>query len=124
MRLILFTGKGGVGKTTIAAGTAALGAAQGRKTLVLSTDAAHSLGDAFGSAVDSEPTEVAASLYVQQVDAQSRFERSWHEVQGYLLSVLAAAGVDPIEAAELTVLPGAEEVLALLEVRDQVRSGR
>jgi arsenite/tail-anchored protein-transporting ATPase len=123
LRLLLFTGKGGVGKTTVAAGTAALAAAGGRKTLVLSTDAAHSLGDAFGVAVGAEPTEVARGLFVQQVDAQRRFERSWLEVQQYLLSVLAAAGVDPIEAEELTVLPGAEEVLALLEVRDQARSG-
>jgi arsenite-transporting ATPase len=108
----------------VAAGTAALAAAQGRKTLVLSTDAAHSLADAFGTAVGAEPTELDTGLFVQQVDAQARFERSWHEIQGYLLSVLAAGGVDPLEAEELTVLPGADEVLALLEVRDQVRSGR
>ncbi len=125
MRLLLFTGKGGVGKTTVAAGTAALAAARGRKTLVLSTDAAHSLGDAFGRDVSGpDPTELDTGLYVQQVDAQRRFEQSWREVQDYLLSVLSTAGVDPIEAEELTVLPGAEEVLALLEVRDQVRSGR
>ncbi|MDQ1642419.1 MAG: arsenite/tail-anchored protein-transporting ATPase [Actinomycetota bacterium] len=91
---------------------------------MLSTDPAHSLGDAFGAPVGAEPTELDTGLFVQQVDAQARFERSWQEVQGYLLSVLAAAGVDPIEAEELTVLPGADEVLALLEVRDQVRSGR
>ena len=124
MRLLLFTGKGGVGKTTVAAGTAALAAARGLKTLVLSTDAAHSLGDAFAAQVGPDPTEVDAGLFVQQVDAQGRFERSWGEVQEYLLSVLSAAGVDPIEAEELTVLPGAEEVLALLEVRDQVASDR
>ncbi|HEX6921950.1 MAG TPA: ArsA family ATPase [Actinomycetes bacterium] len=123
MRLLLFTGKGGVGKTTVAAGTAALAASRGRKTLVLSTDAAHSLGDAFGVPVGADPTEVGPGLFVQQVDAQRRFERSWREIQDYLLSVLSAAGVDPIEAEELTVLPGAEEVLALLEVRDQARSG-
>ncbi|MEP6761869.1 MAG: ArsA family ATPase, partial [Sporichthyaceae bacterium] len=127
MRLILFTGKGGVGKTTVAAGTAVLAAASGRKTLVLSTDAAHSLGDALGVPVGSdtgEPVELDTGLFVQQVDAQRRFESSWQEIQGYLMSVLSSAGVDPIEAEELTVLPGAEEVLALLEVRDQVRSGR
>jgi arsenite-transporting ATPase len=123
VRIILFTGKGGVGKTTSAAGTAALAARAGHRTLVLSTDAAHSLGDAFGIAVGREPTEVAPRLWVHQVDAQRRFERSWGEIQGYLMSVLDAAGVDPITAEELTVIPGAEEVLALLELRNHVVSG-
>ncbi len=123
MRIILFTGKGGVGKTTAAAGTATLAAGTGLRTLVLSTDAAHSLADAFGVPIGPEPTRVADRLFVQQVDAQQRFERSWVEIQGYLLSVLDAAGVDPITAEELTVIPGAEEVLALLELRTQVLSG-
>jgi arsenite-transporting ATPase len=123
VRIILFTGKGGVGKTTSAAGTAALAARAGHRTLVLSTDAAHSLGDAFGQQVGSEPVEVAPRLWVHQVDAQRRFERSWGEIQGYLMSVLDAAGVDPITAEELTVIPGAEEVLALLELRNHVVSG-
>ncbi|MEO9324720.1 ArsA family ATPase [Nocardioides sp. C4-1] len=117
MRIVLFTGKGGVGKSTVAAGTAALAARAGHRTLVLSTDAAHSLGDAFGADVGAEPTEVAERLFVQQVDAQLRFEQSWADVQGYLLSVLDVAGVDPVAAEELTVIPGAEEVLALLELR-------
>ena len=123
VRVVLFTGKGGVGKTTAAAGTAAVAAAEGRRTLVLSTDAAHSLADAFDVPIGAEPTPVADRLYVQQVDAQQRFERSWVEIQGYLLSVLDASGVDPITAEELTVIPGAEEVLALLELRTQVLSG-
>jgi arsenite-transporting ATPase len=124
VRVILFTGKGGVGKTTAAAGTAALAAARGLRTLVMSTDSAHSLADAFGERVGGEPVEVAPGLHVQQVDAQRRFEESWVDIQRYLLSVLDAAGVDPITAEELTVLPGAEEVLALLELRRQVLSGR
>ena len=123
MRIILFTGKGGVGKTTAAAGTATMAAARGNRTLVLSTDAAHSLADAFGVPIAGEPTEVDTNLFVQQVDAQRRFERSWLEIQGYLLSVLDAAGVDPITAEELTVIPGAEEVLALLELRGHATSG-
>jgi arsenite-transporting ATPase len=90
---------------------------------VLSTDAAHSLADAFDVHAGSEPTMVAERLYVQQVDAQLRFEQSWAEIQGYLLSVLDVAGVDPVAAEELTVIPGAEEVLALLELRLQARSG-
>jgi arsenite/tail-anchored protein-transporting ATPase len=124
MRILLFTGKGGVGKSTVAAGTAARAAAAGHRTLVLSTDPAHSLADAFATAVGPEPTEVAPRLFVQQVDAQRRFEQSWAEIQRYLLSVLDVAGLDPVAAEELTVLPGAEEVLALLELRLQVRSGR
>ncbi|MGZ4464227.1 MAG: ArsA family ATPase [Nocardioides sp.] len=123
MRILLFTGKGGVGKSTVAAGTAALAAARGLRTLVLSTDAAHSLADAFGQPVGSEPTPVADHLFVQQVDAQKRFEQSWAEIQRYLLSVLDVAGVDPVAAEELTVIPGAEEVLALLELRLQALSG-
>jgi arsenite/tail-anchored protein-transporting ATPase len=127
VRILLFTGKGGVGKSTIAAGTAALAAAGGRRTLVLSTDAAHSLADAFGcptGVIGPEPTEVAERLFVQQVDAQLRFEQSWADIQRYLLSVLDAVGVDPVAAEELTVIPGAEEVLALLELRHHARSGR
>jgi arsenite-transporting ATPase len=123
VRILLFTGKGGVGKSTVAAGTAALAAADGHRTLVLSTDAAHSLADAFGTPVGAEPTEVAERLFVQQVDAQLRFEQSWAEIQGYLLSVLDVAGVDPVAAEELTVIPGAEEVLALLELRLHALSG-
>lgn len=124
MRIILFTGKGGVGKTTAAAGTATTAARGGRRTLILSTDGAHSLADAFGVPIGAEPTEVSQNLFVQQVDAQRRFERSWQDISGYLLSVLDAAGVDPITAEELTVIPGAEEVLALLEVRTQATSQR
>jgi arsenite-transporting ATPase len=123
VRIILFTGKGGVGKTTSAAGTATLAARSGARTLVLSTDAAHSLGDAFGEVIAAEPTPVAPNLWVHQVDTQRRFERSWGDIQGYLLSVLDAAGVDPITAEELTVIPGADEVLALLELRQQALSG-
>ena len=123
MRILLFTGKGGVGKSTVAAGTSALAAAEGHRTLVLSTDAAHSLADAFGAAVGPEPTLVADNLFVQQVDAQLRFQQSWADIQGYLLSVLDVAGVDPVAAEELTVIPGAEEVLALLELRLHALSG-
>ena len=124
MRVLLFTGKGGVGKTTAAAATAVAAAGGGTKTLVVSTDPAHSLADAFGVALGPDPTEIDTGLAGMQIDAQSSFERSWRQVQGYLLSVLSKAGIDPIEAEELTVLPGADEVLALLAVREQVESGR
>jgi arsenite/tail-anchored protein-transporting ATPase len=117
VRTLLFTGKGGVGKSTVAAATATLAADAGHRTLVLSTDAAHSLADAFGVTIGHEPEEVGPRLFVHQVDAQRRFEQSWAEIQGYLLRVLEVAGVDPVAAEELTVIPGAEEVLALLELR-------
>jgi arsenite-transporting ATPase len=117
VRILLFTGKGGVGKSTVAASTATLAARAGRRTLVLSTDAAHSLADAFGAKIGNEPEEVAPRLFVHQVDAQLRFEQSWADIQRYLLTVLQVAGVDPVAAEELTVIPGAEEVLALLELR-------
>ncbi len=126
MRVLLFTGKGGVGKTTVAAGTAALAAAAGKKTLVLSTDPAHSLADTLGVPQPHPgdgPIEIDNGLWLLHVDVRDRFARAWGEVQEYLLEVLDAVGIDPVEAEELTVLPGAEEVLALLEVRDRVLSG-
>lgn len=123
MRVLLFTGKGGVGKTTTAAATALRAARSGHKTLVLSTDAAHSLDDAFGQRLSDEPAEVEAGLYGLQLDGQRAFESSWREVQHYLREVFEQGGVEPIEAEELTVLPGAEEVLALLELRRQAAAG-
>jgi arsenite-transporting ATPase len=124
MRILLFTGKGGVGKTTTSAATAAFAASRGSKTLVLSTDPAHSLSDAYGVELGADPTEIDTGLYGQQVDTQRAFEDSWREVQHYLREILEQGGVDPLEAEELTVLPGAEEVLALLALREQVASGR
>ena len=123
VRVLLFTGKGGVGKTTASAATATLAAGRGLKTLVVSTDPAHSLADTVDTPLGPEPTEIDGGLYGQQIDAQRSFERSWREVQDYLMSVLDRSGIDPMAAEELTVLPGAEEVLALLEVRRQVTSG-
>jgi arsenite-transporting ATPase len=123
VRVLLFTGKGGVGKTTAAAATAVRSAESGLRTLVLSTDAAHSLGDAFDVVVGPEPTRVVDLLHVQQVDAQRKFENAWGDIQRYLLSVLDAVGVDRIAAEELTVLPGADELLALMEVHHQATSG-
>jgi arsenite-transporting ATPase len=124
VRVVLFTGKGGVGKTTAAAATAALVARRGRKTLVLSADPAHSLADALGEPLGPEPREVDTGLAAMEVNTQLRFERSWRDVQGYLLDLLARGGVDGLQAEEMVVLPGAAEVLALLEVRDQVAAGR
>ena len=133
MRVILFTGKGGVGKTTTAAATAVQAARQGIKTLVMSTDAAHSLGDALGvdlsmAADHPDPavdpvTEVEPGLYALQLSAAHNVRRSWRSVQDYLLTVLNSVGVDPVVAEEMTELPGADEIVALLELRAQVESG-
>jgi arsenite-transporting ATPase len=122
-RTLLFTGKGGVGKTTVAAATAVHTARRGVKTLVLSTDAAHSLGDALGVGLGPEPTEVEPGLFGLQVDPRTRLETHWRRVQEHLVAALDELGVDPAAAEEMTVLPAAEEVLALLELRDQVREG-
>jgi arsenite/tail-anchored protein-transporting ATPase len=118
MRIVLFTGKGGVGKTTTASATALRLADRGVKTLLLSTDSAHSLGDALDTALGNEPAEVVTGLWAAHIDTQRRFEAAWHDVQQFLLDMLARGGVDPITAEELTVLPGVEEVLALLAVRE------
>ena len=123
MRILLFTGKGGVGKTTTAAATAVRLADRGVKTLLLSTDTAHSLGDALAVALGNEPTEVRPGLSAVQIDTQGRFEAAWRDVQSFLLDMLTAGGVDPITADELTVLPGVEEVLALLAVREFAVTG-
>ncbi len=133
MRVVLFTGKGGVGKTTSAAATAVQAARQGIKTLVMSTDAAHSLGDALGvdlatAADNPDPAvdpvvEVEPGLYALQLSAAHSVRRSWRSVQDYLLTVLSSLGVDPVVAEEMTELPGSDEIVALLELRTQVESG-
>ncbi|WP_084181086.1 ArsA family ATPase [Jatrophihabitans endophyticus] len=122
-RILLFTGKGGVGKTTTAAATALRLADRGVKTLLLSTDTAHSLSDALATPLTDEPAEVTPGLWAVQVDTQGRFEAAWRDVQGFLVDLLARGGVDPITADELTVLPGVDEVLALLAVRELALTG-
>lgn len=123
MRILLFTGKGGVGKTTAAAATAMLAARRGLKTLVVSTDTAHSLADALAVPGSGEPVEAVPGLHLQQVDTQKALERHWGELRDYAGEVLRELGLDEITSEELTVLPGAEEIIALLELREQVRSG-
>ncbi|HEU5473987.1 MAG TPA: ArsA family ATPase [Actinophytocola sp.] len=116
MRILLFTGKGGVGKTTLAAATAARLAAGGRKALVVSTDPAHSLADAFGVPLSGEPSEVDSCLFGAHVDVRALADRSWPRLREALRRVLSGAGVDELDAEELTVLPGVDELLALTEV--------
>jgi len=123
VRVLLFTGKGGVGKTTVAAATALRAAASGARTLVLSTDAAHSLADSFDRPLGSTPTQVAPQLWAQQLDATERFEEIWGDVQAYLVQVMGWAGVDAVEAEELAVLPGLDELFSLTDLLDHARSG-
>lgn len=129
MRVLLFTGKGGVGKTTTAAATAVQAARRGIKTLVMSTDAAHSLGDALGVNLAARSldagslVDVESGLCALQLSTTHSVRLSWRSVQDYLLTVLNALGVDPVVAEEVTELPGADEIVALLELRAQVESG-
>jgi arsenite/tail-anchored protein-transporting ATPase len=115
--MILYTGKGGVGKTSVAAATARACAAAGRRTLVVSTDPAHSLADALGVPLGSEPTPVADGLDGQQVQAQDELERNWAAMQDWLGQVLVERGVDRISAEELTVPPGMDELFSLLQLK-------
>ncbi len=122
-RILLFTGKGGVGKTTTAAATALRCADAGRRTLVLSTDPAHSLGDAFAVELGSMPTSITDHLDGQELDAQERMEESWGDIQQYLMQVFDWAGVSAIEAEELAVIPGLDEVFSLSDIKTFATSG-
>jgi len=122
-RVLLVTGKGGVGKTTTAAATAARCAATGQRTLVVSTDPAHSLGDALGVELEDRPLEVARNLWGQELDARVRLEEQWGELRAYVAELLDWAGARKVEAEELTVLPGLEEILALTDLVDLAGSG-
>src|SRR3954466_11081053 len=122
-RIILYTGKGGVGKTSVAAATARRAAAAGSRTLVLSTDPAHSLAESLQQPVGGEPTEIGDGVWAQQVQAQEELERNWSAAQAWLGGVLAERGVERIAAEELTVPPGADELFSLLQLKRHAESG-
>ena len=122
MRVLLVTGKGGVGKTTVAAATAVAAADLGHRTLVMSTDPAHSLADAFGLTFGDAPTQVTEHLEAQQIDSQQRLEESWGAVRDHLTDLFDWSGLKSVEAEELTVFPGMDEIFSLATVRDHVRS--
>jgi arsenite-transporting ATPase len=122
-RTILYTGKGGVGKTSVAAATARHCAVEGARTLILSTDPAHSLADSLEAEVGSAPTPVGDRLWAQQVQAQEELERHWSAVQEWLGGVLAERGVERIAADELTVPPGGDELFSLLQLKRHADSG-
>ncbi len=124
MRLVLYTGKGGVGKTTTAAATAACAAARGSRVLVLSADPAHSLGDVLCTPLSGDVVEVAPRLHALEVDARAEMERHWGSVRDYLVSLFRHQGIEGVVAEELALLPGAEELASLLAVEEHARSGR
>lgn len=113
-RIILFTGKGGVGKTTISAATALRAAEMGYKTLVMSTDPAHSLADALNFPLGPEPTEVLPNLYGQELDIYYSIKKYWGNLRDLIMSIIKWQGVDRIIAEEMAVLPGMEELSAFL----------
>jgi arsenite-transporting ATPase len=123
-RTILYTGKGGVGKTSVAASTARRCAAAGLRTLVISTDPAHSLSESMSTELESEPVEIAKLLWGQEVNAQEEMERHWSGVQDWLGELLQQRGVDRISAEELTVPPGMDELFSLLRLQAHNESDR
>jgi len=124
VRILLFTGKGGVGKTTVAAATAVRAAAAGNRTLIMSTDPAHSLADSFDVPLTGRAQAVSENLWAEQVDAQERLEANWRDIQEFVISFLNWAGVDAIEAEELSVIPGLDEIFSLTDVKQHADSGR
>jgi arsenite-transporting ATPase len=123
-RTILYTGKGGVGKTSVAAATALAIARSGLRTIVMSTDPAHSLSDSLEADLGPQPAEVAANLWAQEVQAEAEMERHWQAVQRWLGGLLSDRGVDRILAEELTVPPGMDEIFALLQLKRHHESGQ
>ena len=117
MRTILYTGKGGVGKTSVAASTALEAAEAGKKVLVMSTDPAHSLSDAFDVEIGPDPKEMAAGVWAQEMDHTSMIEENWSEIQAYMSTVFEWQGANTLAAEELAMLPGMDELFGLLMVR-------
>ncbi len=123
MRIILYTGKGGVGKTSVSAATALRLARQGYRTLVMSTDAAHSLADSFDKTLDNEPVQVTDNLWAQEISVLHEVDRYWVTLQQYMNALLSWRGMDDVVAEEMTVLPGAEELAGLVRIVRHYESG-
>lgn len=123
MRLILYLGKGGVGKTTISAATAVRAAELGYRTLVVSTDVAHSLADALDAPLGPLPTKLSDRLWGQEINVLDEVRQHWGELRTYLAGLLRRRGVDDVASEELAIIPGMEEVVSLLHIRRQAREG-
>jgi arsenite-transporting ATPase len=127
MRILLFSGKGGVGKTSVAAATGVRLAELGYKTLVMSVDPAHSLADSFdlGGALfhgdTADPKPVQQNLWIQEVNIQREIKRHWSEIAGYITSVLRTTGLSDVEAEEMAIFPGMEELSAMMYVNQYLR---
>ncbi len=127
MRILLFSGKGGVGKTSVAAATGIRLAQQGKRTLVMSVDPAHSLSDAFDlgdelfAGQTADPYQVADRLYIQEVNIQKEIKRHWKEIASYVVAILRTTGISEVEAEELAILPGMEELSAMMYVNQYRR---
>jgi arsenite-transporting ATPase len=130
MRILLYSGKGGVGKTSLAAATGVKLAQMGRRTLVMSIDPAHSLADSFDLETElfhvrtSEPLEVAPGLAIQELNIQREIKRHWREISSYVISVLRTTGLEGVQAEELAILPGMEELSAMMYINQYRREGR
>jgi arsenite-transporting ATPase len=124
LRTILYTGKGGVGKTSVAAATALKASLAGKKVLVMSTDPAHSLADVFDTEIGQDPKEMAPGLWAQEMDYTSMIEESWSEIQAYMTALFEWQGADTLAAEELAMLPGMDELFGLLMVRRHNQEGR
>jgi len=121
---VLYTGKGGVGKTTTAAATAVCAAERGRRTLVVSADAAHSLGDVFERRLGPNPVEIAPDLDASEVDPRAEMLNHWGRIRDYLVEMFRYQGIEDVVAEELAQLPGTEEITTLLAVEKLAASGR
>ncbi len=123
MRVIIYTGKGGVGKTSMAAATACKIAKSGKKVLVMSTDQAHSLGDSFDMKIEKEPTRVTENLYALEIDTVYESEKSWGNLKEYFKQLLTLKGGSGIEVEELLVFPGLEELFSMFKILEVYESG-
>ncbi len=115
-RIILYSGKGGVGKTSMSAANALALAKAGHRTLLVSTDPAHSLGDVFGQTIGSEPTEMCTNLFVRELSVRDALEKNWSQIGAYIETFLASQGLNPLVAAELATMPGMMELMSLLDI--------
>ena len=127
MRIIFFAGKGGTGKTSIAAATGVRAAEMGKKTVIMSLDVAHSLSDIFDRKKklfdqnSGQPLQIRPNLYIQEIDIQEEIKRYWGDIHSYLSSLFNTTGLDAVLAEELAILPGMEEVSLLLYINKYVR---